>query len=353
MSNKIGNKVTVSIFGQSHSEAIGCTIEGLGAGFRPDFNRIQADLDRRRGGKNRYSTKRSESDTPEIISGIVGGYTCGAPLCAIFPNSDTKSGDYANLRDIPRPGHADYTAYVKTEGYNDIRGGGEYSGRLTLPLCFAGSLIKQILEEKGIYIGAHIASVGIIQDTLYDPVCVSRQDLEANPFPTLDQDAGVAMEEYMTAIAEEGDSVGGIIECAAIGLPAGLGSPMFEGIESEIAKIVFGIPAIKGIEFGAGFEVSNMRGSENNDPFEYQCGKVVTTTNNAGGILGGITNGMPLIFRCAVKPTPSIAKEQDSVSLSGGVKAKLIINGRHDPCIVPRAVPVIEAACAIAIINQF
>ena len=352
MSNKIGNKVTVSIFGQSHSEAIGCTIEGLPAGFRPNMEKIQADLDRRRGGKNRYSTMRKETDIPEIISGLVGGYTCGAPLCAIFPNSDTKSGDYANLRDIPRPGHADYTAYVKTGGYNDIRGGGEYSGRLTLPLTFAGSLVKQILEEKGIFIGAHIASIGLISDTLYDPVYLTRQELEPNSFPTIDKDAGLAMEEYMTAIAEEGDSAGGIIECAAIGLPTGLGSPMFEGIESEIAKAVFGIPAIKGIEFGAGFEVANMRGSENNDQFEYDNGKVVTRTNNAGGILGGMTNGMPLIFRCAVKPTPSIAKEQTSISLSGKVSTPLQIKGRHDPCIVPRAVPVIEAVCAITIINQ-
>lgn len=353
MSNKIGNKVTVSIFGQSHSEAIGCIIEGLPTGFRPNMERIQCDLDRRRGGKNRYSTARKETDIPEVISGIVGGYTCGAPLCAIFANADTKSGDYANLRDIPRPGHADYTAYVKTDGYNDIRGGGEYSGRLTLPLTFAGSLIKQILEEKGIYIGAHIASVGIVSDVLYDPVNITVNDLKPKPFPTLDEAAGESMEEYMTAIAEEGDSIGGIIECAAIGLPAGLGSPMFEGIESEVAKIVFGIPAIKGIEFGAGFSVAELRGSENNDPFEYQGGKVVTATNNCGGILGGITNGMPLIFRCAVKPTPSIAKEQDSISLSGGVRTKLTITGRHDPCIVPRAVPVVEAALAIAIINHF
>lgn len=353
MSNKIGNKVTVSIFGQSHSEAIGCVIEGLPTGFRPDMERIQRDLDRRRGGKNRYSTQRKETDIPEAISGMVGGYTCGAPLCVVFANADTKSSDYANLRDIPRPGHADYTAYVKTDGYNDIRGGGEYSGRLTLPLCFAGSLIKQILEEKDIYIGAHIASVGIISDVLYDPIALTREDLcLARPFPTLDEMAGEAMEEYMTAIAEEGDSVGGIIECGAVGLPAGLGSPMFEGIESEVAKIVFGIPAIKGIEFGAGFAVAEMKGSENNDPFEYQNGRVITSTNNCGGILGGITNGMPLIFRCAVKPTPSIAKEQNSVSLSGGVRTKLTITGRHDPCIVPRAVPVVEAALAIAIINQ-
>ncbi|MBE6573062.1 MAG: chorismate synthase [Ruminococcaceae bacterium] len=352
MSNKIGNKITVSIFGQSHSEAIGCVIEGLPAGFRPNMDRILNDIDRRRGGKNRYSTTRKETDIPEIISGMVGGYTCGAPLCAIFANADTKSNDYANLRDIPRPGHADYTAHVRTEGYNDIRGGGEYSGRLTLPLTFAGSFVKQILEEKGIYIGAHIASVGIISDVLYDPVNLTREDLIPRPFPTLDEMTGEAMEEYMTLIANEGDSIGGIIECAAIGLPAGLGSPMFEGIESEVAKIIFGIPAIKGIEFGAGFAVSSMKGSGNNDPFEYKNGKVITSTNNCGGILGGITNGMPLIFRCAVKPTPSIALEQNSISLSGGVRAKLKITGRHDPCIVPRAVPVVEAALAIAIINQ-
>lgn len=351
MSNRIGNNITVQIFGQSHSKEIGCVIEGLPAGFRPDIERIQKDLDRRRGGKNRYSTARSETDEPYILSGLVDGVTCGAPMGVIFKNSDTKSVDYKELRDKPRPGHADYTAYVRTNGNNDIRGGGEFSGRLTLPLCFAGSLCKQLLESKGVYIGAHIASVGIVNDRLYDPVNITRQDLEPNPFPVLEKDVAEVMEKYMTEIADEGDSVGGVIECAAIGMPAGYGSPMFEGVESEIAKIVFGIPAIKGIEFGAGFGVSAMKGSENNDPFEYDEGKVVTTTNNSGGILGGITNGMPIIFRCAVKPTPSIAKEQSTVNLARKTHEALTIRGRHDPCIVPRAVPVVEAACAIALIN--
>ncbi len=351
MSNKIGNKVTVQIFGQSHSEAIGCVIEGLPAGFKPDIDKIQSDLDRRKGGQNRYSTPRVEADTPHIISGLVDGVTCGAPMCVLFHNNNTKSKDYSELRDKPRPGHADYTAYVRTGGNNDIRGGGEFSGRLTLPLCFAGSLCKQILAGRGITIGAHIASVGGISDRSYDPVAVTAEELVYEGFPTLDKVAGQNMERYMTMIAESGDSVGGIIECAAVGIPAGWGSPMFEGVEGEIAKIVFGIPAIKGIEFGCGFEAARMLGSENNDPYEYKDGRIVTKTNNAGGILGGITNGMPLIFRCAVKPTPSIAKEQDTVSLSTGENAKLTVHGRHDPCIVPRAVPVIEAVCALAIIN--
>lgn len=351
MSNKIGNKITVQIFGQSHSEAIGCVIEGLPAGFVPDLDKIRADLDRRKGGQNRYSTQRSEADTPHIISGMVDGVLCGAPLCALFYNKDTKSGDYANLRDCPRPGHADYTAYIKTNGNNDIRGGGEYSGRLTLPLCFAGSLCKQILAEQGICIGAHIKMLGGIIDDSYDPVTLNASQLICEGFPTLDKSAGEDMIKYMTLIAESGDSVGGVIECAAVGLPAGLGFPMFEGVEGEVARIVFGIPAIKGIEFGAGFESANMLGSENNDPFEYKNGRVVTKTNNAGGILGGITSGMPIIFRCAVKPTPSIAKEQDTVSLSKGENTRLVIHGRHDPCIVPRVVPVVEAALAIALIN--
>ena len=351
MSNRIGNSISVQIFGQSHSKVIGCVIEGLPAGFYPDIERIQKDLDRRRGGQNRYSTQRAEADIPYILSGLVDGVTCGAPLCVSFKNKDTKSEDYNELRDKPRPGHADYTAFIRTNGHNDIRGGGEFSGRMTLPLCFAGSLCKQLLETKGVYIGAHIASVGIVNDSLYDPVNLTRQDLEPNSFPVLDPDVGEVMQKYMTEIANEGDSVGGVIECAAIGMPAGYGSPMFEGVESEIAKIVFGIPAIKGVEFGAGFSVATMKGSENNDPYEYDEGKVVTSTNNAGGILGGITNGMPIIFRCAVKPTPSIAKEQNTVNLKDKTNDTLVIKGRHDPCIVPRAVPVIEAACAIALIN--
>ena len=351
MSNKIGNKITLQIFGQSHSTAIGCVIEGLPAGFRPDIEKIQKDLDRRKGGQNRYSTPRAEADTPNIISGLVDGVICGAPMCVLFHNNNTKSKDYSELRDKPRPGHADYTAYIRTDGNNDIRGGGEFSGRLTLPLCFAGSLCKQILAEHGITVGAHIASVGGISDRPYDPVSVTADELVYEGFPTLDKTAGEEMVKYMTVIAESGDSVGGVIECAAVGIPAGRGSPMFEGIEGEVAKIVFGIPAIKGIEFGRGFGAASILGSENNDPYEYKDGKIVTKTNNAGGILGGITNGMPLIFRCAVKPTPSIAKEQDTVSLSRCENAKLTVHGRHDPCIVPRAVPVIEAACALAIIN--
>ena len=351
MSNRIGNSISVQIFGQSHSKVIGCVIEGLPAGFAPDMERIQKDLDRRRGGMNKYSTPRAEEDLPYVLSGLVDGKTCGAALCVSFKNRNTVSDNYNEFKNTPRPGHADYTAYVRTNGNNDIRGGGEFSGRMTLPLCFAGSLCKQLLESKGVYIGAHIASVGIINDVLYDPVNLTRQDLEYDGFPVLDRDMEEVMKNYMTEIAEEGDSVGGIIECAAIGMPAGYGSPMFEGVESEIAKIIFGIPAIKGIEFGAGFSVAQMKGSENNDPYEYDRGKVVTVTNNAGGILGGITNGMPIIFRCAVKPTPSIAKEQHTVDLSRKTESVINIKGRHDPCIVPRAVPVIEAACALALIN--
>lgn len=351
MSNKIGNNISVQIFGQSHSDSIGCVIDGLPAGFRPDIERIQKDLDRRRGGKKRYMTQRAEADIPYILSGLVDGITCGAPLCVIFKNRNTISDDYKELKYKPRPGHADYTAYVRSNGYNDYRGGGEFSGRLTLPLCFAGSLCKQMLETKGVYIGAHIASVGIINDTLYDPVHITRQDLEPSDFPCVDPDMAEVMERYMTEIAEEGDSIGGVIECAAIGMPAGYGSPMFEGVESEISKIVFGIPAVKGIEFGAGFAVSTMKGSENNDPYEYDDGRVVTRSNNAGGILGGITNSMPIIFRCAIKPTPSIAKEQSTINLSSQTHEALIVKGRHDPCILPRVVPVVEAACAIALIN--
>ncbi len=351
MSNSIGSKIKLTIFGQSHSEMIGCTIEGLPAGVELDMQAIQADLDRRRGGEKKYTTPRKEADTPRIICGLVDGVTCGAPLTALFENSNTQSKDYSELRIKPRPGHADYTAYVKTDGTNDIRGGGEFSGRLTLPFCFAGAIAKQLLLEKGITVGAHIYSIGNITDTPYDPVSLSAKDLIYNGIPTNNEAIWTQMEEYMTEVAATGDSVGGIIECGATGLPAGLGSPMFGGVENEISRTVFAIPAVKGIEFGAGFGVAQMLGTQNNDAYTVTNGKITTKTNNCGGILGGITNSMPLIFRCAIKPTPSISIEQDTVDLNLMSNTKLKIHGRHDPCIVPRALVVVEAACALTLIN--
>ena len=285
---------------------------------------------------------------------MLGDTLTGAPLCAVIENTNTKSGDYGNLLNCPRPGHSDYTAYVKYNASNDIRGGGHFSGRLTAPIVFAGAICRQILEEKGIKIAAHIASIGNINDKSFNPVSIDDKlinKLNNSSFALIDDSVEGKMRAEVESARLAQDSIGGTIECAVSGIEAGIGEPMFEGVEGVIAKAVFGVPAIKGIEFGKGFELSKMRGSQSNDPFEYKDGKVVTKTNNCGGILGGITNGMPVIFRAGVKPTPSISKEQDTVDLQKKENAKLVINGRHDPCIVPRAVPVIEAVTAVAILN--
>ncbi|MBQ6890432.1 MAG: chorismate synthase [Oscillospiraceae bacterium] len=348
MSSTYGENLKLSIFGQSHGSAIGMTLNGIPAGLTVDEKKLAAFLARRAPGQNGWSTPRKETDAPEFLSGIVDGYTCGAPIAAIIRNTNTRSGDYDNLKDCPRPGHADYTAQIKYGGFQDAAGGGHFSGRLTAPLCIAGGMCKQWLEQLGIQISAHIASIGDVSDDLFDPVNPDMQGV-GPVFPVLDPKAGLQMQGLIEKVKREGDSIGGTVECCITGLPAGLGEPMFGGMESRIAAIVYGVPAVKGVEFGAGMQVARMRGSENNDPFTVVNGQIQTETNHCGGILGGITNGMPLIFRCAVKPTPSIAKLQQSVKLSENVITTLQVQGRHDPCIVPRAVPVIEAAAAIAI----
>ncbi len=350
MSSTYGDKLNLSLFGQSHGPAIGMTLDGIPAGLPVDFDALQAFLDRRAPGRDSHSTARKEADIPEFLAGIVDGYTCGAPIAAIIRNTNTRSGDYDNLKDMPRPGHADYPAQVKYHGFQDVAGGGHFSGRLTAPLCIAGGLCKQWLERMGIRIGAHIHSIGDIVDDSFDWVAPNL-DAVGSVFPTVSVEAGEKMQAVIAGVKADGDSVGGVIECVATGIPAGLGEPMFGGIESKIAQIVYGIPAVKGLEFGSGFAGSGLRGSQNNDPYVIVDGKVKTESNNAGGILGGITTGMPLVFRTAVKPTPSIAKEQQSVSLSRMENQTLNVHGRHDPCIVPRAVPVIEAAAAIAIFD--
>ncbi|MGE4484859.1 MAG: chorismate synthase [Oscillospiraceae bacterium] len=356
MSSSFGNNIKVSIFGQSHSPAIGVCIDGLPAGFKIDFDELASFMQRRAPGHGEYTTKRSETDIPEILSGLADGVTCGAPLAAIIRNTDTRSGDYDKLRDVPRPSHADFTAQIKYGGAQDVNGGGHFSGRLTAPLCIAGGICLQLLRKSGIETAAHIASVGGINDTPFDPVCVCSDDfkkLRAADFPVFDISRGDKMKSAIAAAKNAGDSLGGVIECAAIGIPAGLGDPIFDGIESRISGIVFGIPAVKGIEFGNGFMCASLRGSENNDGFFTDGNSVKMRTNNHGGILGGITSGMPVIFRTAFKPTPSIAREQDSVSLKRMENVKLSVSGRHDPCIVLRAVPCVEAAAAIAIYDAF
>lgn len=351
MSSICGNLLKVSVWGQSHSAAIGVVIDGLPAGHKIDLEELQKFLNRRAPGQGSYATPRKEADAPEILSGLVDGYTCGAPFAALIRNTNTRSQDYDLLRDCPRPGHADYTAQVKYGGYQDVRGGGHFSGRLTAPLCIAGGIAMQILRESGISIGAHIAEIAGIQDTPFDPMHPQLEALEGKAFRVLDEEAG---EKMLAAIAQaraEEDSVGGVIECAVTGLPIGLGGGMFGGMEGRLASIVYGIPAVKGLEFGLGFGAARMRGSENNDPYGMDGEKVGILSNHAGGILGGITSGMPLLFRAAVKPTPSISKEQKTVSLKAGEDRTLRVQGRHDPCIVPRAVPCVEAAAAIGVLD--
>ena len=355
MSSNFGEKVKITIFGQSHSEAIGVVIDGLPVGEAIDMEQVQQFMERRAPGRNAYSTPRKEGDVPRVVSGLFEGKTCGAPICAIIENTNTRSKDYDKLKDLPRPGHADFTAWVKYDGYNDHRGGGHFSGRLTAPLCFAGAVCKQILERKGIHVGAHILSIKGVKDASFDAVSVDANTLKTvaeKSFPVQEDTAGEAMQAAIAAAKEQGDSVGGIIECAVTGLPVGVGEPMFDGLESRLAAAVFAIPAVKGVEFGAGFGVADLFGSENNDDFIYNAdGTVETKTNNHGGSLGGISSGMPLVFRAAFKPTPSISREQDTISISKRENDKLAVVGRHDPCIVPRAVPCVEAAAAVAILD--
>ena len=355
MSSTYGEKIKISVFGESHGGGIGVVIDGLPAGEAIDFDAVLAQMARRAPGRDKTATPRKESDLPRVLSGMLGDVLTGAPLCAVIENTNTRSQDYGDLLAKPRPGHSDYTAYIKYHGANDIRGGGHFSGRITAPLVFAGAVCRQLLERRGIQIAAHIQSVGSIHDKPFDPVAVPSaliKRLSASSFALIDESAEEAVRAEIEAARLAQDSVGGTIECAVTGLPAGVGEPMFDGLEGAIAKAVFGVPAVKGIEFGAGFALAAMRGSRANDAFCHQNGHVVTETNHCGGILGGIANGMPLIFRCAVKPTPSISQPQKTVDLQTGENTVLTIHGRHDPCIVPRAVPVIEAVTALAIINE-
>ncbi|MBE6757757.1 MAG: chorismate synthase [Ruminococcaceae bacterium] len=354
MSSQFGKRLKVSVFGQSHGDAIGVVVDGLPAGFAVDEAALARFMARRAPGGT-LTTPRSEADTPHFLSGLVDGVTCGAPLCAVIQNTNTRSGDYAALADQPRPSHADYPAAVKYHGFADLRGGGHFSGRLTAPLCVAGGIACQILQKNGISVGAHVASVGNVHDRLFDPVAVTADDLAlpASRTPAvLDPSAGEAMAALITDTANRGDSIGGVVECAAVGLPAGLGAPLYDGVENRLAAALFGIPAVKGVEFGAGFAAAAMLGSEHNDAYRREGMGVVTATNHAGGILGGITTGMPLVVRVAFKPTPSIAQPQTTLRLSSGETDTLSIHGRHDPCVALRAVPVVEAVTALTVLDM-
>ncbi len=354
MSSTYGDKIKISVFGESHGNGIGVVIDGLPAGVKIDMGKVLVHMARRAPGKDKTATPRLEKDFPKVLSGMLDDTLTGAPLCAVIENTNTKSGDYSNLLACPRPGHSDYTAFVKYNASNDIRGGGHFSGRLTAPIVFAGAICRQILESKGIKICAHINNIGTAYDESFNPVCIDDKLIEKlnnSSFALINDSVEEEMRTQVEQARLELDSIGGSIECAVTGIEAGFGEPMFDGVEGVIAKAVFGVPAIKGIEFGKGFELAQMRGSQSNDAFRYENDKVVTETNNCGGILGGITNGMPIIFRACVKPTPSISQKQNTVDLQKKENAELEIHGRHDPCIVPRAVPVIEAVTAIAIIN--
>ena len=352
MSSTYGTMIKLSIFGQSHGAAIGMTLDGVPAGLPVDMEKLQQFLNRRAPGHNDWSTPRKEADRPEFLAGILDGRTCGAPIAAVIPNTNTRSGDYANLKDCPRPGHADYTAQIKYGGWQDAAGGGHFSGRLTAPLCIAGGLCKQWLEAEGIHIGAHISHIGFMDSEYFSAMNPEIHQIRTD-FPTLRPESAEAMQQTIAKAKALGDSVGGEIECAVTGLPAGLGEPMFGGMESRIAQIVYGIPAVKAVEFGLGNSYALVPGSESNDCFAFENGQVHMLTNRCGGILGGITTGSPLIFTATFKPTPSIPRPQQTVNLKTGENTVLEIKGRHDPCIVPRAVPVVEAAAAIAIYDAY
>ncbi len=355
MSSSWGNNIRVSLFGQSHSAAVGAVIEGLPAGFPVDLDKLSAFMKRRAPGQTSFSTARKEADEPEFLSGIANGRLCGAPLAVIIRNTNVRPGDYSEFQDTPRPGHADYTASVKYGGFQDASGGGHFSARLTAPLCAVGGICLQILESLGVSVGAHIASIGAARDTPFDPVNLSRADLDARtlwPICVNNPAAAEAMAAEIDAARLDCDSIGGIVECAAVGLPAGIGDPMFDALESRLAAILFGVPAVKGVEFGSGFACASMRGSAHNDPFVSVGGRVRTASNNAGGILGGISNGMPIVFRVAFKPTASIFLPQKTLNLKTMTETELRIKGRHDPCIVVRAVPVVESAAAVALCDS-
>ncbi len=354
MDNYYGQNIKLKIYGGSHDEKIGMTLSGIPAGHVIDLEALKVFMSRRAPGNDAHSTKRREPDIPVFLSGLDGNVTTGEVIEAVIYNQNQHSSDYSAIKDIPRPSHADFAAIMKYGDGVDLRGGGHFSGRLTAPMCIAGGIALQILEKAGIAIGAHIYSIENICDEPFDAVNISKNELDllkTRRFAVIDERQGELMKQAIDAARLESDSVGGVIECAALGAPTGLGEHIFCSVEGRISSIIFGIPAVKGIEFGLGFGSCRLRGSQNNDPFVTDGKIIKTKTNNSGGILGGMTDGMPIVFRAAIKPTPSIAKEQDSVSLSRMENVKISVGGRHDPCIVPRAVPIFEAATALAILD--
>ena len=348
MKNTLGNNLTFTIFGESHGEEIGAVIDGITPGVTVDEEYISSRLSLRRP-SGKISTARVEADKFRIVSGVFNGKATGTPITILIPNENTKSKDYSATRALARPGHADYTANVKYHGFEDYRGGGHFSGRITAAIVAAGAIMEQALAKKGILIGTHIKRCGCVDDASFDDINEGIKLLHDKEFPVLDDNAGKKMQDVILKAAEEGDSIGGILETYVTGLPAGVGEPMFDSIESQLSHALFSVPAVKGVEFGAGFAFADMKGSEANDPFRYKDGKVVTTTNNNGGINGGITNGMPVNFKCVVKPTPSIFKTQDTVDFINGKDGVLELKGRHDPAIIHRARIVVDCITAMVI----
>lgn len=354
MSSVWGSRIKISVFGESHGEAIGVVLDSLPAGIVLDKNRIATQMKRRAPGGDKLSTPRKEADIPKILSGVLNGVTTGAPLCAVFENSNTRSGDYDDTLYLPRPSHSDYPAFVKYEGYNDKRGGGHFSGRLTAPIVFAGAICRQILEQKGVFIGGHVAQIGTVFDEAFDAKHITKEQLTTlseTTFATIRSDAKLAMENLILKTKLEQDSIGGAIECAAIGLPVGVGATIFTSVESVLSSLFFSIPGVKGVEFGLGFGFAQQTASQVNDQYCVNENQIGLSTNFNGGILGGMSNGAPIIARLAFKPTPSISKAQTSVNLTTGAEEVLCIHGRHDPCIVGRALPVVEACMAIGLLD--
>lgn len=355
MSATWGNKIKLSIFGESHGAGIGIVLDGIEPGVLLNLEEVYGEMSRRAPGRNALSTTRKESDKPEILSGVFEGRTTGAPLAMIIRNADTRSKDYSKTKDVARPGHADFTGYIKYKGFNDYRGGGHFSGRITAPLVFAGAIAKQILRQRGISIGAHIQQIANVKDDMFHTQEVTTkllEEVQQKELPVLNDDCIKKMKDAVAEARGEGDSVGGIIECMVMGIEAGLGDPFFDSVESRIAHLAFSIPAVKGIEFGMGFEFAMQKGSIANDAYYVEEGIVKTSTNHNGGILGGITNGMPIVFRLAIKPTPSIAKEQKTINMETLENTSIKVEGRHDPCIVQRAVVVVEAIAALAVLDM-
>ncbi len=349
MSGIYGMNIKMAIYGESHGASIGLVIDGVPPGLQLDLEQIEKEMARRAPGKNQLSTQRKESDSFAIQSGFFEGYTTGTPLCVVIKNSDQHSKDYSILKDKMRPGHADYAGFVRYQGFNDYRGGGHFSGRLTAPLVFMGAVAKQALAQAGILVGAHILQIADIKEENFNPLGIEDKkivELAGKDFAVMDDAIGEKMQAKILEAKAELNSVGGVIEAMVTNVPAGLGAPYFDSVESRLSHALFSVPAVKGVEFGDGFGISAMTGAEANDQLHYEEGKVVAATNHNGGITGGITNGMPVIFRVAIKPTPSISREQKTISLQGKCDTTLTIVGRHDPCIVQRAVPVIEAVTA-------